>query len=196
MTRTRPTKASGSYLGCLTSKRFVGPRMKDARRGKPVSDQLRHAFPCEPAFLAAPPPLALAASGGGGACLDWACHPDGGGRHVILLHLGRLTLSRRERMVVVEPRGPGMVLFTLRAAGEVRAPQFGSAEGDLDLIFFDCFSKRAHLRRPGRANPLDPSADQGSVDRQDHGRESDASRHACRSTCSPSWCRLRVRAHA
>src|SRR3984893_5703084 len=29
--------------------------MKDARRGKPVSDQLRHAFPCEPAFLAAPP---------------------------------------------------------------------------------------------------------------------------------------------
>ena len=46
------------------------------------------------------------------------------------------------------------------------------------LIFFDCFSKRAHLRRPGRANPLDPSADQGSVDRQDHGRESCVSRHA------------------
>ena len=35
-------------------------------------------------------------------------------------------------MVVVEPRGTGMALFTLRAAGEVRAPQFGSAEGDLD----------------------------------------------------------------
>ena len=46
--------------------------------------------------------------------------------------LGRLTLSRRERMVMVEPRGAGMALFTLRAAGEVRAPQFGSAEGDLD----------------------------------------------------------------
>jgi DNA end-binding protein Ku len=45
--------------------------------------------------------------------------------------LGRLTLSRRERMVVVEPRGTGMALFTLRAAGEVRAPQFGSAEGDI-----------------------------------------------------------------
>ena len=29
--------------------------MKDARRGKPVSDQLRHAFPCEPVFLTAPP---------------------------------------------------------------------------------------------------------------------------------------------
>jgi DNA end-binding protein Ku len=36
-------------------------------------------------------------------------------------------------MVMVEPRGTGMALFTLRAAGEVRAPQFGSAEGDLDV---------------------------------------------------------------
>jgi hypothetical protein len=49
-----------------------------------------------------------------------------------LVGLGRLTLSRRERMVMVEPRGTGMALFTLRAAGEVRAPQFGSTEGDLD----------------------------------------------------------------
>jgi DNA end-binding protein Ku len=40
-----------------------------------------------------------------------------------VLGLGRLTLSRRERMVVVEPRGTGMALFTLRAAGEVRAPR-------------------------------------------------------------------------
>src|SRR5262249_53680978 len=29
--------------------------MKDARRGKPVVDQLRHTLPCEPVFLAAPP---------------------------------------------------------------------------------------------------------------------------------------------
>jgi DNA end-binding protein Ku len=46
--------------------------------------------------------------------------------------LGRLTLIRRERMVVVEPRGTGMALFTLRAAEEVRATQFGMAEGELD----------------------------------------------------------------
>lgn len=45
---------------------------------------------------------------------------------------GRLTLSRRERMVMVEPRGIGMALFTLRATDEVRASQFGGAEGDLD----------------------------------------------------------------
>jgi DNA end-binding protein Ku len=46
--------------------------------------------------------------------------------------LGRLTLSRRERMVMVEPRGTGMALFTLRAADEVRAAQFPSAEGEVD----------------------------------------------------------------
>ena len=42
--------------------------------------------------------------------------------------LGRLTLSRRERMVAVEPRGTGMALFTLRAAEEVRAAQFDVAD--------------------------------------------------------------------
>jgi DNA end-binding protein Ku len=49
-----------------------------------------------------------------------------------IVGLGRLTLSRRERMVMVEPRGTGMALLTLRAANEVRASQFGSAESDLD----------------------------------------------------------------
>ena len=46
--------------------------------------------------------------------------------------IGRLTLSRRERMVTVEPRGPGLALFTLRAADEVRAAQFGDNKADLD----------------------------------------------------------------
>ena len=46
---------------------------------------------------------------------------------------GRLTLSRHERMVMVEPRGSRMALFTLRAAEEVQPAQFGSAEGDLDV---------------------------------------------------------------
>ena len=35
-------------------------------------------------------------------------------------------------MVMVEPRGTGMALFTLRAADEVRPARFGSAESDLD----------------------------------------------------------------
>jgi DNA end-binding protein Ku len=46
--------------------------------------------------------------------------------------IGRLTLTRRERMVMVEPRGFGMALFMLRAADEVRPAQFGNPEGDLD----------------------------------------------------------------
>jgi DNA end-binding protein Ku len=46
--------------------------------------------------------------------------------------IGRLTMSRRERMVVVDPRGTGMVLITLRAADEVRAPQFSKADGSID----------------------------------------------------------------
>jgi hypothetical protein len=44
------------------------------------------------------------------------------------------------------------------------------------LIFFDCFSKQAHLRRPGQLIRSTRGADQGSVDRQDHGRESCVSR--------------------
>jgi DNA end-binding protein Ku len=46
--------------------------------------------------------------------------------------IGRLTLSRRERVVMVEPRGTGMELITLRTADEVRAPQFPSADGVID----------------------------------------------------------------
>jgi DNA end-binding protein Ku len=57
---------------------------------------------------------------------------DAQGLEAGVVGIGRLTLSRRERVVAVEQRGTGMALFTLRAADEVRASQFGSAEGDLD----------------------------------------------------------------
>jgi len=46
--------------------------------------------------------------------------------------LGRLTLSRHERMVLVEPRGQGLTLITLRAAEEVRAAEFDGFEDELD----------------------------------------------------------------
>jgi DNA end-binding protein Ku len=68
--------------------------------------------------------------------------------------IGRLTLSRRERMVMVEPRGTGMTLFTLRAADEVRAAQFGSAEGELDTEMVAI--ARAIIVR--RASNFDPTA--------------------------------------
>ena len=46
--------------------------------------------------------------------------------------IGRLTMSRRERMVMVDPRGTGMVLITLRAAEEVRVPEFTESDGTID----------------------------------------------------------------
>jgi DNA end-binding protein Ku len=49
-----------------------------------------------------------------------------------LAGLGRIAMSRRERMAMVEPRGAGMVLITLRAADEVRAADFATAKADLD----------------------------------------------------------------
>jgi DNA end-binding protein Ku len=67
--------------------------------------------------------------------------------------IGRLTLSRRERMVMVEPRGPGMALFTLRAADEVRAAQFGDNESEFDAEMVAI--ARAIIRR--RTGKFDPS---------------------------------------
>ncbi|MBV8775818.1 MAG: Ku protein [Alphaproteobacteria bacterium] len=43
--------------------------------------------------------------------------------------IGRIVLSSRERMVLVEPRGGGLLMNTLRSASEVRAAEFdGAAE--------------------------------------------------------------------
>ena len=42
--------------------------------------------------------------------------------------LGRIVLSSRERLVLVEPRGGGLVMSTLRASDEVRAAEFGAKE--------------------------------------------------------------------
>jgi DNA end-binding protein Ku len=46
--------------------------------------------------------------------------------------IGRLTMSRRERMVMVDPCGTGMVLITLHAADEVRMSQFAESDGAFD----------------------------------------------------------------
>ena len=55
---------------------------------------------------------------------------------------------------MVEPRGTGMALFTLRAADEVRSAQFGSTEGDLDVEMVAI--ARAIIRQ--RTGTFDPSA--------------------------------------
>ena len=46
--------------------------------------------------------------------------------------IGRVTLSRRERPVMIEPRDAGMVLITLRASEEVRAASFATADTAID----------------------------------------------------------------
>jgi DNA end-binding protein Ku len=46
--------------------------------------------------------------------------------------IGRVTLSRRERLVMVEPRDTGMVAITLRASEEVRAAAFDKADTEID----------------------------------------------------------------
>jgi DNA end-binding protein Ku len=47
--------------------------------------------------------------------------------------LGRVTISSRERQVLVEPRGAGLVMSTIRSADEVRPAEFGPpAVGDVD----------------------------------------------------------------
>jgi DNA end-binding protein Ku len=47
--------------------------------------------------------------------------------------LGRIVLANRERLVLVEPRGGGLLMSTLRASDEVRAAEFGDKQdGQID----------------------------------------------------------------
>jgi DNA end-binding protein Ku len=66
--------------------------------------------------------------------------------------IGRLTLSRRERMIMVQPRGTGMGLITLRAANEVRAPQFTSADGVIDAETL-AIARAIIAQRTGKFDP-------------------------------------------
>jgi len=66
--------------------------------------------------------------------------------------LGRLTLSRRERMVLVDPRGPGLTLITLRAAEEVRAAEFDRFAGELDAEAIS-IAGMIIKRKPGSFDP-------------------------------------------
>ena len=46
--------------------------------------------------------------------------------------LGRVAIRRREHMVLVQPRGAGLMLFTLRAADEVLAAEYPAMKQELD----------------------------------------------------------------
>jgi DNA end-binding protein Ku len=66
--------------------------------------------------------------------------------------LGRLTLSRRERMVLVEPRGAGLALLTLWSTEEVRPEQFDDLGGDVDAEMV-AVAEMIIKRRPGQFDP-------------------------------------------
>jgi DNA end-binding protein Ku len=46
--------------------------------------------------------------------------------------IGRIVMANRERTVMIEPRGGGMLMRLLRGADEVRRPDFGEAGGKTD----------------------------------------------------------------
>jgi DNA end-binding protein Ku len=61
-------------------------------------------------------------------------------------------MSRRERMVMIESRGTGMALITLRADDEIRAPQFGKADGAIDTEML-AIARTIIERRTGKFDP-------------------------------------------
>ena len=90
--------------------------------------------------------------------------------------LGRLTLSRRERMVMVEPRDTGMALFTLRAAGGSSGTTIWQRRGrsrcrdggnrGCDHQAADRQFRPEHLPRPLSGGAA--AADRGEDERTDH----------------------------
>jgi DNA end-binding protein Ku len=66
--------------------------------------------------------------------------------------IGRVTLSRRERLVMVEPRDAGMVAITLRASEEVRAAVFEKADTDIDADMV-AIAETIIKRRGGNFDP-------------------------------------------
>jgi len=68
--------------------------------------------------------------------------------------IGRIVLSSRERMVLVEPHGGGMLMRTLRSADEVRQPEFGGASGEADPDMV-AVAKTIIERRAGEFDPED-----------------------------------------
>jgi DNA end-binding protein Ku len=68
--------------------------------------------------------------------------------------IGRIVLSSRERQVLVEPLGGGMLMRTLRSTNEVRQPEFGDADGDADPDMV-AVAKTIIERRTAEFDPAD-----------------------------------------
>jgi DNA end-binding protein Ku len=71
--------------------------------------------------------------------------------------IGKVTLASRERLVLIEPRGGGLLMSTLRSADEVRAAEFDAAEEGASGIDPDMLSIAETIieRRKGAFDPVD-----------------------------------------
>jgi DNA end-binding protein Ku len=72
-----------------------------------------------------------------------------------LVGVAKVTMSGRERQVLVEPRGPGLLMSTLRSADEVKAAEFGEkdrGEADPDML---AIAESIIERRKGPFDPAD-----------------------------------------
>jgi DNA end-binding protein Ku len=69
--------------------------------------------------------------------------------------LGRVTISSRERQVLVEPRGAGLLMSTVRSADEVRPAEFEApAKGEIDADMV-AIAESIIERRSGEFDPAD-----------------------------------------
>ena len=67
--------------------------------------------------------------------------------------LGRVTMSNRERLVLVEPRDGGLLMSTVRSADEVRPAEFGpSPKGEIDADMV-AIAETIIERRSGEFDP-------------------------------------------
>jgi DNA end-binding protein Ku len=69
--------------------------------------------------------------------------------------LGRVTLANRERQVLIEPRGIGLLMSTLRSADEVRAAEFSTSDAsavDPELL---AIAETIIERAKGKFDPAD-----------------------------------------
>src|SRR5690348_12498501 len=66
--------------------------------------------------------------------------------------IGRIVMANRERTVMIEPRGGGMLMRVLRTADEVRRPEFGEGGGkaDPDMV---AVAETIMERRAGEFDP-------------------------------------------
>ena len=69
--------------------------------------------------------------------------------------LGRVTISSRERPVLVEPRDNGLLMSTIRSSDEVRPAEFGpQAKGEIDADMV-AIAESIIERRSGAFDPAD-----------------------------------------